>query len=148
MSRGLVCLVFACILSVPVLFAQTDIYNNGPTNGTVDGWTINFGFVVSDSFTLFRDEQAVGFSFAAWLFPGDVLESAELSITSEEFGGTTYFDGPVNFSQSDCATNPFGFSVCTESASFARRARRYLPTARPLRVSSREISSRVRVFGP
>ena len=27
------------------------IYNNGPVNGTTDAWTINFGYVVSDSFT-------------------------------------------------------------------------------------------------
>src|SRR4029079_4809561 len=27
-----------------------EIYDDGPINGTVDAWTINFGFVVSDSF--------------------------------------------------------------------------------------------------
>ncbi len=27
------------------------IYENGPINGNTDAWTINFGFVVSDSFT-------------------------------------------------------------------------------------------------
>ncbi len=28
------------------------IYENGPVNGTTDAWTINFGYVVSDSFVL------------------------------------------------------------------------------------------------
>ena len=28
------------------------IYENGPVNGTTDAWTINFGYVVSDSFTV------------------------------------------------------------------------------------------------
>src|ERR1039457_643933 len=27
-------------------------YENGPVNGTVDAWTINFGYVISDSITL------------------------------------------------------------------------------------------------
>jgi hypothetical protein len=27
-------------------------YENGPVNGTSDAWTINFGYVVSDSFVL------------------------------------------------------------------------------------------------
>ena len=58
-------------------------------------------------------------NFAAWLFPGDVLESAEVSITSSEFGGTTYFDGTVNFTQSGCTTNSFGFSLCNETGSFS-----------------------------
>jgi hypothetical protein len=26
------------------------LYENGPVNGTTDAWTINFGYVVSDSF--------------------------------------------------------------------------------------------------
>ncbi len=44
-------LLALCLAAVPA-FAQTDLYDNGPTNGTVDAWTINFGFIVSDSFTL------------------------------------------------------------------------------------------------
>jgi hypothetical protein len=27
------------------------VYENGPINGNTDAWTINFGFVVSDTFT-------------------------------------------------------------------------------------------------
>ena len=59
-----------------------------------------------------------GVNFAAWMEPGDTLESAEVSITSSEFGGTTYFDQIVSFTQSGCATNNFGFNVCTESSVF------------------------------
>ncbi len=28
---------------------SNDIYDNGPTNGNTDAWTINYGFIVSDS---------------------------------------------------------------------------------------------------
>ena len=101
------------------LLAQSDIYDNGPTNGTTDGWTINFGFTVSDTFTVYGYNPVNGLDFAAWLLPGDVLQSAEVSITSMEFGGTTYFDGVVNFTQSSCVNNQYGYDVCTESGSFA-----------------------------
>ena len=60
-----------------------------------------------------------GMTFGAWLFPGDTLTSAELSITSTPNGGSSYFDQYVNFSQSGCNTNQFGYNVCTVSASFA-----------------------------
>ena len=120
MLRRFLFLISAMLLAFTLTsFAQNDLYDNGPTNGTVDAWTINFGFAVSDSFTLGSGGQVNGLNFAAWLFPGDVLQSAEVSITSSEFGGTTYFDGVVNFTQSGCTTNQLGFSLCNESASFA-----------------------------
>ena len=110
-------LLALCLAVVPAV-AQTDLYDNGAPNGTVDAWTINFGFIVSDTFTLGAASSVSGLDFAAWLFPGDILESAEVSITSSEFGGTTFFDGSVNFTQSGCTSNQFGFDVCTESGSF------------------------------
>ena len=110
-------LLALCLAVVPAV-AQ-DIYDNGPTNGTTDGWTINFGFAVSDSFNLGAAANVTGLNFAAWALPGDVLESAEVSITSSEFGGTSFFDQVVSFTQSGCVGNQFGYNVCTESASFS-----------------------------
>jgi len=98
---------------------SNDIYDNGPTNGNTDAWTINFGFIVSDSFNVTGSTATVtGMSFAAWMFPGDTLTSAEVSITSSENGGTSYFDQTVNFTQSACTNNDYGFNVCTQTASF------------------------------
>ena len=111
-------IVLLALVAIPV-FAQTDIYDNGATNGTSDGWTINFGFAVSDSFTLSGASNVTGLNFAAWVLPGDVLESAEVSITSSEFGGTSYFDQTVNFTQSGCVSNQYGYNVCTESGTFS-----------------------------
>lgn len=112
------CLLTFCLLTVPAL-AQTDLYDNGPTNGTIDAWTINFGFAVSDTFTLTSNSTLNGLNFAAWLAPGDVLESSEVTITSSEFGGTLYFDQQVNFAQSGCVANQDGFNVCNELGSFS-----------------------------
>jgi PEP-CTERM motif len=110
-------LLALCLAVVPAV-AQ-DIYDNGPTNGTTDGWTINFGFAVSDSFTLSSGATVGGLNFAAWVEPGDTLQSAEVSITSSEFGGTSFFDQTVSFTQSGCVANQYGFNVCTESSTFS-----------------------------
>ncbi len=94
-------------------------YDNGPINGTTDAWTINSGLVASDSlpFPGGSGGPLETMTFGAWLFPGDVLVSVEVSITSSEFGGTTYSDQVVNFTQSGCSGNQYGFNVCTESSS-------------------------------
>jgi len=36
-------------------FGSRRLYDNGPINGNVDAWTINFGFVMSDPFTLLNN---------------------------------------------------------------------------------------------
>ena len=89
------------------------VYTNGGINGQIDAWPINFGFAVSDSFT---GGGVNGITFGAWLFPNDVLESVEVSITSEPFGGTVFFDQTLSFSQSNCFTNGFGYSVCAATS--------------------------------
>jgi hypothetical protein len=109
-------LLALCLAVVPAM-AQT-VYSNGPINGTTDAWTINSGFVVSDTFVVGSGGANVnGLVFGAWAFPGDVLDSAEIQITSSEFGGTSFFSGTVNFTQSGCSANQYGFNVCTETSS-------------------------------
>ena len=110
-------LLLALSVAVIPATAQT-LYTNGPANGSIDGWTINFGFVISDTFTLSSASTVTGVDFNAWVFPGDVLENAEVSITSSEFGGTTYSDQVVTFTQSsNCSVNQYAFDVCLESSS-------------------------------
>ncbi len=75
--------VLGLALMVAPAWAQV-LYENGPINGTTDAWTINFGYVVSDSFTLTSDATITSLEFGMWLLPGDVLESVEVSVTSQE----------------------------------------------------------------
>jgi hypothetical protein len=112
-------LTLSLILAAIPAAAQT-VYNNGPINGNVDAWTINFGFVVGDTFTVSTGTTTVtGMSFGAWLFPGDTLTSAEVWISSGALGeGTTYFNQTVEFTASGCAMNSFGYNVCDETGSF------------------------------
>jgi hypothetical protein len=114
---SIIAITIAMMLSVPA--AAQVIYNNGPINGNNDAWTINLTFAVSDTFTISNGGASVtGLSFGAWLSPGDTLTSAEVSITSLENGGTTYFDQMVNFTASNCVNNEYGFDICNETASF------------------------------
>jgi len=112
-------LLLTCLILLAACATADDVYNNGPINGTVDAWTINFGFFVSDTFTVSTPNTPItGLSFGAWLFPGDVLQSVEVSMTSDVLGGTTYFDQVVNLTQSGCSENQLGYTVCTETGSF------------------------------
>ena len=111
-------LVLLALVAIPAM-AQT-VYDNSPINGNTDAWTINFGFVVSDTFTISEGGATItGLNFGAWVFPGDTLTSAELSITSEENGGTSYFDQTVSFTQGACTGNQYGYNVCQESSTFS-----------------------------
>ena len=110
--------------------AQQTVYSNGPTNGNTDAWTINFGFIVSDTFNVpYGDIGITGAEFAMWLLPGDTAGpcahcgansdmTAELSITSGENSGTSYFDQTVRFTQSDCVVNDYGYDICLETTHF------------------------------
>ena len=40
-------------------------------------------------------------------------------LTEDEGGGRTFFTGTVDFIQSGCLSNGFGFNVCTETGSIA-----------------------------
>ena len=98
---------------------SSDIYDNGPINGNTDAWTINFGFIVSDSFNVtYNGTVITGMSFGAWLFSGDTLTSVEVSITSGENSGTSYFDQTVTFTQGSCTSNQYGYNVCSETGTF------------------------------
>ena len=114
-------LLFCLTIAVVPSTAQ-QLYTNGAINGTTDAWNIS-NFAVSNSFPLppmppcCHIPNAV--DFGTWMSPGDVLLSVEISITSSEFGGTTYFDQVVPVVQSGCVGNQIGFDVCTETASFS-----------------------------
>ena len=118
-TASLLLLAFCLPLAAVSATAQQTLYENGPINGQTLGWTINFGFAVSDSFSVGPNTSVNGLNFAAWVEPGDTLQSAEVSITSSEFGGTSFFDQTVSFTQSGCVSNQYGFNVCTESSTFS-----------------------------
>jgi len=110
-------LLFLTLAAVPAL-AQGNVYDNGPLNGEVDSFTINFGFAVSDSFTVSNNNGHIGgMDFVAWLDPGDTDTSVEIQIGNQAFGNNL-MDMTVALTQSACFMNDFGFDVCHESSTF------------------------------
>jgi hypothetical protein len=114
-------LMVSCWLAFTALpaSAQQTLYENGPINGQTDAWTLNFGFFVDDTFEISEGSARVtGMAFGVWLSPGDVLQSVELTITSEPGYGTFYFDGVVTPTASGCFLNSYSYDVCNETVSF------------------------------
>ena len=100
------------ILALAVIPASAQVlYDNGPINGTVDAWTINFGYVVSDSFTVSSATTVAGFDIGVWEYPGDTALTVDWSITSAEFGGTTYGSGTASVAQVFYSTNQYGYDI-------------------------------------
>ncbi len=106
-------LVILCLALAAIPAWAQWTYDNGPINGTTDAWTINFGYIVSDTFE--AGGSAVGyFQFGVWEFPGDVLSSVDWSITSGENGGTVYGQGTANgksLTDQFISTNQFGYDI-------------------------------------
>jgi PEP-CTERM motif len=102
-------LVILC-LAMAAIPALADTYDNGPVNGTTDAWTINFGYVVSDTFTVGAGGGS-GFSvdFAVWEFPGDTMQTVDWSITQTENG--TGVGGTANATDKYLSTNQYGYNI-------------------------------------
>ena len=108
-SLTILCLA---LIAVPA-WAQNWSYDNGPINGTTDAWTINFGYVVSNSY-IAQGSSVTGFSFGVWEFPGDTLSSVDWSITLDENSGETFGSGTAsgaNLTDKFISTNQFGYNI-------------------------------------
>jgi hypothetical protein len=81
--------------AIPAVAQMNWTYDNGPLNGTLDAYTINFGFTVSDSYVA-GGTSVTGYSFYAWEFGGDTVTSSSWSITSGENSGTTFGSGTAS----------------------------------------------------
>lgn len=112
-SRMAVLSVF-CLLVAAVPSSAQVLYDDGPINGTTDAWTINFGFVIGDSFTLLNNSTVGGFNFGVWEYPGDVLTSVDWSITQYPVSGMVYGSGTAsgkNLTDQFISLNQYGYDI-------------------------------------
>ena len=104
---ALLTILCLALFAIPAL---ADTYDNGPINGNTDAWTINFGYVVSDTFTVGAGGGS-GFSadIGVWEFPGDTVLTVDWTITQTENG--TGVGGTANVTDTFISTNGFGYNV-------------------------------------
>jgi hypothetical protein len=113
-------LLALCLTLAAIPAMAGDIYDNGGTTGTADGWTINFGFSVTDSFTVASNTSANGAEFIFWLSPGDTAPSVDLSIGTSAFGSdVANFTGLASTGSTNLGSNQYGFTLEQDSYSFA-----------------------------
>jgi len=76
----IVLMIASLLLALPAMASQV-VYSNGPYNDIPDdGWTINFGYSVADSFYLGASTEVTGAIFYVWEFPGDSMTSVQWEI--------------------------------------------------------------------
>jgi hypothetical protein len=107
-----------------------NVYCNGAgINGQVDAWSINFGSLVSNSFTV-GSGPIGGVDFGVWLLPGDAVTSIDWYLGTSAFGsdvasgaGAAVGLGPVDecggFS-CDFGANQYGYDIQSLEFSFGR----------------------------
>lgn len=110
---SLVTLLCLNLIAVPGMAGT--LYDNGPFNGTVDSWTINNGFVVSDTLTLGSNSTIRGFDFTVWAFPGDTPLTVDWSISSAADGGTVFGSGTASLTTTSLGTNQYGYAIDEET---------------------------------
>ena len=89
-----------------------------PTNGTTDAWTINFGFSVSDSFTVPSGSSIEDLHIVYWdASTTDLLTTVDMQIGDTSFGGSTQtLTGVTN---EFLGTNQYGYALYAAWYSFA-----------------------------
>ncbi len=86
------------------------LYDNGPYNGTTDAWSINFGFSVSDSFTVPTNSSITGIHFVYWdASTTDLLTSVDMALGSTSFGGT--FQTLTGVTNTFLGINQYGYAL-------------------------------------
>jgi PEP-CTERM motif len=114
MKARMASLTILCLTLAASPASAQVLYDNGPIIGTNDAWTINYGYIVSDTFTLLNNSTVGGFNFGVWEFPGDTLTSVDWSFTPSENYGTPYASGTAggkNLTDQFISVNQYGYNI-------------------------------------
>ena len=108
-------LTIAClVLAVAPAMADTVFYDNGAYNGTIDGWTINYGFSVSNSYTNTPGYTSVSdVHFVYWdANSSDLLTTVDAQFGSTSFGGQLHTVGATGGTNTLLGSNQYGYELC------------------------------------
>ena len=109
---NMIVLVASFLLSSSFASANV-LYDNGPVNGQLDAFTINYGYTVSDSFSLASNSTITDVNFWTWNYPGDIPLTVDWAITSDPLGGTTFASGSGTSLTNSLVINPnqYGYDI-------------------------------------
>ena len=97
--------------------ASTVLYDNGPAD-EVNAYTINFGYSVTNLFTLGSGASVTGVSFNAWNFAGDTTSAVDWTILNGAPGtGLAVASGTGSIVPTSLGTNSFGYNEFTDTFS-------------------------------
>lgn len=89
------------------------LYDNGPINGNLAGWTINDGQAIGDSFTLSTAAIVGGVTFGVLSDPGDTVSQIDWGIT--DVYGAVVVDGTAAVTSGAATPGLGGLDVRTDS---------------------------------
>jgi PEP-CTERM motif len=105
----------AAALATASFASAAVLYDNGPINGTIEGWTINHGYAVSNAFTLSSAATVTDVDFGVWTSKSDTLSSVDWAITATP--GSYPVDGTAAVALGSPVNNDRGFDVTLASFS-------------------------------
>jgi hypothetical protein len=109
--------ILCVLLAVAPATAQ---YDNGPYNGNTSAWAVNFGFSVSDSFTVPDGSTIPGLTFVYWdASYSDVLTTVDMAIGSTSFGTDGFFGTLTGVTNTFLGTNQFGYALYQAGYAFS-----------------------------
>ncbi len=107
----------ACVVLVATPVAAGTLYSNGPSNGDIDAWTINYGFSVSDSFVVPANSTIQRIDFVYWEQPSfDVLTTVDMQIGATSFAGN--IQTLTGLTSTYLGANSFGYNLFNAEYTF------------------------------
>jgi len=84
---------------------------NGYFTGQTDGWTINFGYSVSDSFTVPYNSTMTEAALLSWNFPGTILNSVDYAVGTSPFASNVGSGVSSGMSLLNFGYNQYGYDL-------------------------------------
>jgi PEP-CTERM motif len=106
--------ILCLMLAVAPAMAQQTLYDNGPSNGTTNAWTINFGYSVSDSAKVANISRSnVKNNNIVYWDPSrtDVLTGVDTQFGTTPFGSDLYSGTSSSVTNTFLGTNQYGYNL-------------------------------------
>jgi hypothetical protein len=110
MTAAIIAVCFAAVGSA----VAVPVYSNGAINGSLGSWTINYGYSLSDEFTISSPADVGTANVGLWMHPGSVPVSVEWSIGTTP-DGSQISSGTASLVNTLLYVNSYGFDIYQSS---------------------------------